>query len=96
MLIQPLLLSLLLDLSACDALVVAVVPLGDVGCDRDTGVGTVGAAFRRAMLLPRERVVAANVQELECALSAGPRRDVAVMCVSDTVTWSWPKALHMR
>ena len=64
-----------------DALVVAVVPLGDLGSDGDAGVGAGGLAGEVvAMLrgrLPGEGVVAADVEEFEGALGAGAGGDVA-------------------
>ena len=69
-LVKPLLLPLFSDLGGSNTLIVAVVPFSDVGGDRDASVGVVGSAFRCTMLLPWERVMAADVQELKRSLGA--------------------------
>ena len=73
---QPLLFSPLADLRRCDALVLAVVPLADVGRDGDLGIGARGGGLRM-LDLPRVGVLAAEVEELEGPLGAFPRRDIS-------------------
>jgi hypothetical protein len=75
---EPVLGALLPDLRRRDALVVAVVPLADVGRDGDFGVGTHGRGLR-VRDLPRVRVVAAEVEELERLLGARAGRDESVV-----------------
>jgi hypothetical protein len=64
------------DLRGRDALVLAVVPLPDVGRDGDLGVGARGGGLRM-LDLPRVGVLAAEVEELEGPLGAFPRRDIS-------------------
>lgn len=69
------------DLGGRDALVLAVVPLGDVRRDGDARVRArrgVGRGRGGGVFLPGEGVVAADVEELERALGAVPWGDVAV------------------
>jgi hypothetical protein len=66
---QALLGPLLLNLRACDSLVISIVPLPDVFCNGNLGFGAdrLGLVL---LLLPGELVPAADVQELESLLSS--------------------------
>jgi len=77
--------ALLLDLFACDAFVVAVVPLADLVCDRDfrvrvSGGIREGAVARRCGrgVLPGVWRGRAEIEELHCSLGALHGGDVAV------------------
>ena len=69
------------DLRGRDALVVAVVPFGDLGGDGDGGGGAGGVGGEVVAVLggglPGEGVRAAEFEELEGALGAGAGGDVA-------------------
>ena len=68
------------DVRAGDALVVAVVPLADVLGDLDPGgAAEAGVGGDVAVALPGERVVQAEVEELEGVLGAPAGGDVAVV-----------------
>ena len=71
----------LADLRGGDALVVAVVPFGDLGGDGDGGGGAGGMGGEVVVVLggglPGEGVRAAEFEELEGALGAGAGGDVA-------------------
>lgn len=78
---EALFLAQVADLGARDALVVAVVPLADGLGHLDAGTAVVGDGLvrrLRAVLVPRQWVLDAQVQQLEGALSTLARRDVAV------------------
>jgi hypothetical protein len=78
--VQTLFLALLTNLGGRDALVITVIPFRDAICYGDTGVGsgwTRGLFSGGGLGLPREGIVAADVEELEGTLGAVPRRDVA-------------------
>lgn len=69
------------DLCTGDALVVAVVPFGDLwrNCDAGVGAGGLGskmvAMFR--WILPGERFMATDVEKFESALGTGAGGDVS-------------------
>lgn len=84
---QALLLAQLPDFGARNALVLTVIPLANVVGDLDAGFAVPGGggAGSVAMLGPGQRVLDTEVQQLEGALGALARRDVAVMSVSGSV-----------
>jgi hypothetical protein len=73
---EPLLCAPFPDLLRCDALVLAIVPLADVRCDGDLCISADGGGLL-VRDLPGVGVVAAEIEELEGLLGAGPWGDIS-------------------
>lgn len=77
---NPLLLPQLPNLRACDALVVAIIPLPDIFCNLHIGFCPNIGIRIRALFLPWELYTAAEVEEFEGFLGTFSWGNVAFFC----------------
>ena len=75
--VQSLLSPTFPDLGRGDALVLAIVPLPNILGDFHLGVASCPLAERLAMGFPGQLVFVDDVEQLQGALGAAPRRDIA-------------------